>query len=352
MIEILQVSKTFHTKNGNVEAVKDVTVKVEKGEIFGIIGSSGAGKSTLVRCINLLEVPTAGTVVVDGETLTGLSEKKLRAARKNIGMIFQHFNLMPSRTVFANVAYPLRYSGYSKAEIKERVLSLLELVEIKEKANAYPSQLSGGQKQRVAIARALACQPQVLLCDEATSALDPQTTYSILKLIKKLNQQLGITVVIITHEMSVVKEICHRVAVMEKGQVVEQGAVFDIFAKPQQQATKDLIATTSNLHKIYDLLAEDSPIVQLKQSEIIVRLTYLQKTVSDALISDISRRYNLNVNIIFSDIEIIQDSPIGGLVAVVNGSRENIEEMVRYLVQQEIGVEVIKDGRTAAANIA
>lgn len=216
MIKLNHITKTFHTSSLEVHACKDVTLEIGEGEIYGIIGFSGAGKSTLVRCINLLERPTSGTVSVDGVELTALPEKELRSVRKKIGMIFQHFNLMRSRTVAQNIAYPLKGSGLSKEAINQKVHDLLKLVDLEEKANSYPSQLSGGQKQRVAIARSLANDPKVLLCDEATSALDPQTTKSILRLLKHVNEQLGITIVLITHEMAVIKEICHRVAVMEK----------------------------------------------------------------------------------------------------------------------------------------
>ena len=249
MIRLENVSKTFTDSNKEVHAVNNVSLTINDGDIFGIIGFSGAGKSTLVRCINLLEKPTEGKVFVDDAEITALSGKELRKARKKIGMIFQYFNLMPSRTIFGNVAYPLRGSGLSKEEIKEKVHHLLELVGISEKENAFPSQLSGGQKQRVAIARALVNDPNILLCDEATSALDPQTTKSILKLLQQLNQTLGIIVVVITHEMAVVKEICNRVAVMDHGDVVEEGEVFHVFASPKEPLTRSFIKTTSNLQK-------------------------------------------------------------------------------------------------------
>ncbi|MFR8818003.1 MAG: methionine ABC transporter ATP-binding protein [Butyricicoccus sp.] len=247
MIELSHISKEFVSGKRTVHAVQDVSLTIDKGEIFGIIGFSGAGKSTLVRCINLLERPASGKVIVDGQDMLSLSAKELRQARKKIGMIFQHFNLMPSRTVAGNVAYPLRGSGLSKQQIAEKVQRLLDLVGIGDKAEAYPKQLSGGQKQRVAIARALANDPNVLLCDEATSALDPQTTKAILQLLKHLNETLGITVVIITHEMAVVKEICHRVAVMEHGKVVESAGV-QHFRQPEDITRTS--STTSNLRKI------------------------------------------------------------------------------------------------------
>ena len=331
LIQLDHITKTFDTGADKVHAVSDVTLHIKSGEIFGIIGFSGAGKSTLVRCINLLERPTSGTVTVDGKVLTDLPAKELREARKKIGMIFQHFNLMRSRTVGENVAYP-------------KVKELLELVDIAEKENAYPSQLSGGQKQRVAIARALANDPKVLLCDEATSALDPQTTGAILQLLKHLNKKLGITIVIITHEMAVVKEICDRVAVMEHGNVVEEGDVFSIFAAPKAGITRDFIRTTSNLQKIEKLIEDKSPLVALKPGEKILRLNYIKKNTSEALISETSRKFNINLNIIFADLEIVQDAPIGGTVAIASGRKEDIEGAVEYLKAKNVGVEVIENG--------
>ena len=345
MIELTHISKNFASGGRTVHAVQDVSLSIGKGEIFGIIGFSGAGKSTLVRCINLLERPTSGSVTVDGKEMTALSARELRQARKKIGMIFQHFNLMPSRTVFGNVEYPLRGSGLSREQIADKVQRLLELVGIGDKAEAYPKQLSGGQKQRVAIARALANDPNVLLCDEATSALDPQTTKAILRLLKNLNEKLGITVVIITHEMAVVKEICDRVAVMEHGRVVEQGEVFNVFADPRQEITRSFIHTTSNLRKIEELIEEDSPVVQLKPGELIVRLSYIQRNVSEPLISTVSRKFDITLNIIFSDIAIVQNAPIGGTVAIISGERAQITQAIAYLIEKNVGVEVIRDAR-------
>ena len=345
MIEFTHVSKDFGSGEKMVRAVRDVSLTIQDGEIFGIIGFSGAGKSTLVRCINLLERPTNGTVVVDGKEMTALSPKELRLARRKIGMIFQHFNLMPSRTVFGNVAYPLQGQGLSKQAIQNKVRKLLKLVDIADKETAYPSQLSGGQKQRVAIARALANNPKVLLCDEATSALDPQTTKAILTLLKDLNQKLNLTIVMITHEMAVVKEICDHVAIMEHGQVVEQGEVFSLFADPKQPITQNFIRTTSNLQKIEELIAEGSPVVQLQPGEVIVRLSYIQKNVSEPLISTLSQRFQISLNIIFADIEIVQDAPIGGTVAILSGEREQITKAMEYLIEKNVGVEVLKDAR-------
>ena len=345
MIEFTHVSKDFGSGEKMVRAVRDVSLTIQDGEIFGIIGFSGAGKSTLVRCINLLERPTNGTVVVDGKEMTALSPKELRLARRKIGMIFQHFNLMPSRTVFGNVAYPLQGQGLSKQAIQNKVRKLLKLVDIADKETAYPSQLSGGQKQRVAIARALANDPKVLLCDEATSALDPQTTKAILTLLRDLNQKLNLTIVMITHELAVVKEICDHVAIMEHGQVVEQGEVFSLFADPKQPITQNFIRTTSNLQKIEELIAEGSPVVQLQPGEVIVRLSYIQKNVSEPLISTLSQRFQISLNIIFADIEIVQDAPIGGTVAILSGEREQITKAMEYLIEKNVGVEVLKDAR-------
>ena len=345
MIRLENVSKTFTDSNKEVHAVNNVSLTINDGDIFGIIGFSGAGKSTLVRCINLLEKPTDGKVFVDDAEITALSGKELRKARKKIGMIFQHFNLMPSRTIFGNVAYPLRGSGLSKEEIKEKVHHLLELVGISEKENAFPSQLSGGQKQRVAIARALANDPNILLCDEATSALDPQTTKSILKLLQQLNQTLGITVVVITHEMAVVKEICNRVAVMDHGDVVEEGEVFHVFASPKEPLTRSFIKTTSNLQKIEELIAADSPVVATKKGELIVRLTYVEKNTSEPLISTVTQKFGIILNIVFADVEIVQNAPIGGTVAIVSGEGSRIDVALQYLRDKNVGVEVIKDDR-------
>ena len=345
MIELRHISKDFGTGEHAVHAVQDVSLTVETGEIFGIIGFSGAGKSTLVRCINLLERPTSGEVLLDGQELTALPPKQLRQTRKKIGMIFQHFNLMPSRTVAGNVAYPLRGSGLSREQIAAKVQSLLELVGIGNKADAFPSQLSGGQKQRVAIARALANDPSVLLCDEATSALDPQTTKAILHLLRDLNAKLGLTIVLITHEMAVVREICHRVVVMEHGRVAEQGEVFNVFVDPRQDITRSFIRTTSNLQKVEELIAADSPVTRLKPGELIIRLSYVQRNAAEPLISVVTKLFDVSLNIIFADINIVQDAPIGGTVAIISGERSHITKAIEYFIDKNVGVEVIKDAR-------
>ena len=344
IIELKDISKKFQSENQIFTAVDNVSLSVKRGEIFGIIGYSGAGKSTLVRAINLLGRPTSGSVIVRGKDFLSLNPKELREERKKIGMIFQHFNLMKSRTVEANVAFPLKRSGLSKTEISESVNELLKLVEIESKAKDFPSQLSGGQKQRVAIARALANNPDILLCDEATSALDPTTTRSILALLKRLNKELGLTIVIITHQMEVIKEICDKVAVMENGKIVEQGEVFDIFAKPQNEITKRFIRSTSSLTKIEKLIEENSPVVNLGEDEVLVRFTFIEKNVSEPIISAMSRLYEITINIIFADVEIVQNAPIGGTVAIVSGEKAVIERALAHIAQQGVGVGILKSG--------
>ncbi len=342
MITLEHVSKTFTTKSGYVHAVKDVSLQINEGEIYGIIGFSGAGKSTLVRCINLLERPQEGKVIVDGKDLLSLDSAQLRSTRKKIGMIFQHFNLMRLRTVAQNVAFPLKKSGLSKEEIHRKVQELLALVDLSEKANVYPSQLSGGQKQRVAIARALANDPKVLLCDEATSALDPQTTHSILKLIKDINQKLHLTVVLITHEMGVVKEICDRVAVMEDGRIVEEGSIVDIFTHPQAKMTKSFIASTSTTDRIYDLIEEGHALTELGEDEVIVSLKYDASNATQALISEISRSYGVDCNIIFGNIEVVKETPIGTLIVVLKGDKEKRKAAFDCIKRHGVETEVIK----------
>ncbi len=350
MLKLKDVSKTFHGKE-NIDAVKHVNLEIQEGEIFGLIGFSGAGKSTLIRMINLLERPSQGQVWIDGIELTALNEKELRKIRKKIGMIFQHFNLMRSRTIAQNIAYPLKRrtfwrkndpEAWSKNEIQQKVAHLLKLVELEDKANAYPSELSGGQKQRVAIARALANDPKILLCDEATSALDPQTTQSILKLLKQVNQTLGITIVLITHEMGVIKEICDRVGVMEDGEIKELGNVVDVFADPKETITRNFIATTSNISKIYELVKQRSEITVLRPGERMVLLSYNTINTNQALISQISRDYEVDANIIFGNIEVLQNKPLGRLVVIFSGKEENIASAIERLKAKEVKVEEIE----------
>ena len=354
MINIQHMNKTFHLKTGDVEALNDVSLNIEAGQIYGVIGYSGAGKSTLVRCINLLETPDSGSLTVgdSGEIVIqngkpmvsgkALKEKQLGKLRRGIGMIFQHFNLLDRSTVFENIAYPLRYSGMKKEEIDKRVTELLALVDLTDKRDTYPSQLSGGQKQRVAIARALANNPQILLSDEATSALDPDATEAILTLLKQLNEKLGLTIVLITHEMAVIKAICHRVAVMEHGKVVEEGDVYDIFANPQQPITRKFIASSSTLGKAEKMIADGSPMMQVKPGEKLVRLTFRQDSVGDSVISKISRRFHANLNIVLANVDILQGHPLGAMIAVIGG--DDVDSALEYLRAHQISVEVMRDG--------
>ena len=344
MIRLEHVSKRFEAGGQTVEAVKDVSLHIEKGTIAGIIGFSGAGKSTLARCVNLLERPTAGKVIVGGGELTALNEKQLREKRKKIGMIFQHFNLFASRTVYGNVAYPLRGSGRIKKEIDQKVRSLLELVGLSDKAEAYPSQLSGGQKQRVAIARALANNPEVLLSDEATSALDPETTRSILHLLKEVNRALGVTILVITHEMQVIKEICSQVYIMEGGRIVEQGDVFQVFAAPRQAVTRRFVDSTSNLSRIRELLDDPARPIRLNPGDYLLRLNYLERSTSEALISTLSRQFELDINILLGNIELLDGNPLGGLVVIAGGGHDKVTAAVDYLSKRNVLVEVISHG--------
>ena len=343
MIELQNITINFNSKKENIHAVKDVSLTINDGEIFGIIGFSGAGKSTLVRCINLLERPSSGKVILDGKDLTEMSDKELREERKKIGMIFQHFNLMRSRTVYGNIAFPLKKRGLSKEEKDKKITSLLRLVGLEDKKDAYPSQLSGGQKQRVAIARALANDPKVLLCDEATSALDPQTTKAILKLLEEVNKQLGITIIIITHQMEVVKDICDRVAIMDMGEVVETGHTADVFLKPKETVTKSFIETASNISKVYDLIKSGDAFTELKPGEKMMILTYSNVNTKEAMISHLSRTYGVDASIIFGNVEILKDKPLGKLVVIMGGKEENIGSAIDYLKSAGIDVEVIKE---------
>ncbi|WP_206214678.1 methionine ABC transporter ATP-binding protein [Adlercreutzia sp. ZJ242] len=319
VIELRHIEKTFRPGKETVTAVKDVSLAIGDGEIFGIIGFSGAGKSTLVRCINLLERPTSGEVIIDGTNLTKLSAKELRAARKRIGMIFQQFNLFSQRSVAANVRYPLEIEGTPKAEAARRVTELLRLVELEDKADAYPAQLSGGQKQRVAIARALASNPSIILCDEATSALDPLTTHSILELLRKLNQQLGVTIVVITHEMRVIEQICSKVAVMSDGQVVEHGSVRDVFLRPQSETARRLIHPTPQTG-----LSAAAPVNTL-------RLAFTGEESGAPVISDLTVQCNAMVSILSANTENIGGRPFGQMLIEMPDNKAAQRRICDYL---------------------
>ncbi len=342
MIRLENISKDFVVDGKTVHAVKDVTIEIDKGQIFGIIGFSGAGKSTLVRCINLLERPTSGKVFLEDTELTALPYKKLRDARQKIGMIFQSFNLMPSRTVYENIELPLKHNGYPKDKRKQRIEELLSLVELSDKGNNYPSQLSGGQKQRVAIARALAGDPKVLLCDEATSALDPKTTSQILALLKKLNQELKLTIVIITHQMSVVKDICDRAAVMEQGEVIEQGYVYDLFSNPKTKLTKSFMETANNFGSFFDILDEKGSLADVADGTHIYLLTYTGDAAGKALMSEIYKKFTVESNILYGNIDYIKGKPLGKLAVNLTGDKDKIEEAVEYIKNSGVQLEVLK----------
>ncbi|MCH5288228.1 MAG: ATP-binding cassette domain-containing protein [Christensenellaceae bacterium] len=360
MIEIKQFNKTFHLKSGDVTALDDVNLTIRDGEIYGVIGYSGAGKSTLVRCINLLEVPDSGELSVSGKETVVIrggklflraggvekraSERWLNGMRRGIGMIFQQFNLLDRSTVFDNVAYPLRFGGMKREDIRRRVMELLELVDLTDKADVYPSQLSGGQKQRVAIARALANHPAILLSDEATSALDPDATESILTLLKELNKKLGLTIVLITHEMAVIKAVCDRVAVMEEGRVVEEGEVYDVFAQPRERITRKFVSSASPLSKLEQMIAEDSPLLRTAPGARLVRLQFRRDSVGASLISEVSRTFGVDINIILANVEEIQGTPLGGLIAVVEGDSAAVDQALAYLAQHHVSTEVIDHG--------
>lgn len=341
MIDLSHIEKIYDSPSGPVRAIKDISLHINRGEIYGIIGLSGAGKSTLVRCINLLERPTSGKVTVDGQDITAMSESQLRQARKSIGMIFQHFNLLSSATVYENVAFPLRLVNMPKEKIDKKVTELLELVGLADKANQYPSQLSGGQKQRVGIARALASEPKILLCDEATSALDPQTTKAILQLIRDINAKLKLTVVVITHEMQVIKDICDKVAVIDKGVIAEKGKVLDVFTNPQQPITKEFISV---------LLSNDLPVgfrerevhqEQFSGSILLIRITFIGESANEPVISRLIKNFDLNVGILFGSLDDIKGVPFGRLIISLDGRQLEIQEALEYVQKQNLKVEVI-----------
>lgn len=347
MIEIKSVSQQFSGPNGTVHAVSDVTLSVDKGDVFGIIGRSGAGKSTLVRTLNLLNRPTTGQIILDGRDMTALDAASLRRARRDIGMIFQHFNLLSSRTVAGNVALPLELAGINKQDIRKKVDQLLDLVDLGPLRDRYPAQISGGQKQRVGIARALANDPKVLLSDEATSALDPETTRSILELLRRINKELGLTIVLITHQMEVIKMICDRMAVMEGGRVIEQGGVLDIFRAPAHPVTRAMIG---------DVMAQGLPggalsrlRAQLASSDAsngdshVLRLAFTGSGVERPLLSEVVRRFDMDFNILHGQIDEIQEQAFGSLVILAQGRTEQIEQAKQFMMARGVTVEELND---------
>jgi D-methionine transport system ATP-binding protein len=340
LIKIDHLSKIYTSRKGNVTALEDISLDMTQGAIYGIIGLSGAGKSTLVRCLNRLEEPTSGQILIDGQDITKLSGKGLRDARQKIGMIFQHFHLLQSRTVAENIAFPLEIAGYKKKEITKRVEDLLPLVGLADKADVYPSQLSGGQKQRVGIARALATQPKVLLCDEATSALDPQTTVSILNLLREINQQLGLTIVLITHEMKVIKEICTDVAVIDASRIVEYGPVEQVFIQPQSTIAKEFISSVFPNELPSDLLRE---LATHPDSEI-VRIHFLGSRASDPIIADLMKDCNVRANILYGSIDHLRSTLFGTLTLELQGSAEQLTKAHTYLANRGLKMEVVQNG--------
>lgn len=336
MIELKSVVKQY----GDATAVDQVSLTVGPGEIFGIIGQSGAGKSTLIRCVNLLERPTSGSVLINNLDLTQLDAKQLRQQRQSMGMIFQHFNLMSSKTVFENVALPLTLQGVAEHTIRTRVNELLELTELTHRANAYPCQLSGGQKQRVAIARALTTQPEVLLCDEATSALDPQTTQAILQLLQTINTELGVSMMMITHEMHVIKSICHRLAIMEQGRIIEQAEVLSFFANPKTDIAKQFIRKDIHAHfpnSIKNRLTETNEHNTIP----LLRLSFVGAAAEEPLIAHLSQRLHINFNILLADIETIRNQMIGTMVLEADAPESTLREGINYLTDKGVNVEVI-----------
>ena len=333
MIEFIDVDKTYQGSDAAIHALDNINFKVDTGEIYGVVGYSGAGKSTLIRCVNQLERPSAGQVIVDGKDLTTLTSAELRVTKKRIGMIFQHFNLLNSKTIYTNVAMPLILNKTPKDEIKKRVTELLEFVGLSDKASQYPDQLSGGQKQRVAIARALATNPSILLCDEATSALDPQTTDSILELLRKINKEYNITILLITHEMSVIRDVCHKVAVMENGKIIERGSVFDVFTNPHTETGRRFVNTVmqTELPNYVEELIQDSG-----SSQFIYRINFISKLAVKPYLSQISKLYDLDVNVLFGNITELQGVPFGNLIVQFDGSKDELTKALLYLEENNV----------------
>ena len=333
VIEILNVEKVFKNKKSEVHALRNVSLKVEKGDIFGIVGYSGAGKSTLLRLVNLLEKPTSGSVKIEGKEIINLSEKELNILRKNIGMVFQQFNLLESQTVYQNLKIPLIISETPKNSIDKRIEELLDFVGLKDKKNSSVSKLSGGQKQRIGIARALATHPKILLCDEATSALDPKTTKSILQLLKKINNEFGITILLITHEMEVVKEICNKVAVMQDGEIKEQGNIIEIFTNPQENITKNFISSIIN-NNIPESLKEE-----LDLNLPVVKLTFLGEKSGQPLISEINKKFDISTKILSASVNELSNTILGVLVVQLEGNPAIINEVEEFIKNRGVKIE-------------
>lgn len=347
IIQLDHIDITFHQKKKVIEAVKDVTVHINQGDIYGIVGYSGAGKSTLVRAINLLQIPTAGRVKVAGDTLfdkekVTLDSGKLRYKRREIGMIFQHFNLMAQKTARQNIAFALRHSDLSKEAKAKKVEELLGLVGLADRAENYPAQLSGGQKQRVAIARALANDPKILISDESTSALDPKTTKQILALLQDLNKKLGLTVVMITHEMQIVKEICNRVAVMQNGSLIEEGSTLEIFSNPKQPLTQDFIKTATGIDEALVKINRQEVVEHLGVNDRLVLLRYAGAATDEPLLNSLYKNYEVSANILYANIEILEDTPVGEMVVVLSG--QQVDTALQVIEKAEVSVTILKGG--------
>ncbi len=347
MIKLDNIDVTFQQKKRTIEAVKDVTIHINQGDIYGIVGYSGAGKSTLVRVINLLQVPTAGKITIDedviyeGEKVT-LTPAQLRSKRREIGMIFQHFNLMAQMTAEENVAFALKHSGLSKEEKKEKVAKLLDLVGLSDRAENYPAQLSGGQKQRVAIARALANDPKILISDESTSALDPKTTKQILALLQELNEKLGLTIVMITHEMQIVKDICNRVAVMQDGRLIEEGSVLEIFSHPKEELTQDFIKTATGIDEALVKIYQQDIVKNLPENSILVQLKYAGSNTDTAIVNDLYKFYQVSANILYGNIEILDHTPVGEMVVILSGEPGQLHRAIEAVTEVRVEVTILK----------
>lgn len=335
MVIIKNLIKNYGQGQNTLHALKGIDLHIAKGEIFGIIGLSGAGKSSLVRCINMLEKPTSGSIKLDGKELTSFSKKELREARKNIGMVFQHFNLLMNSTIFENVAFPMKIAKKSKQYINQKVMELLKIVGLDDKKDMYPSMLSGGQKQRVGIARALACEPNIIMCDEATSALDPETTKSILKLLKEVNQKMGMTIILITHEMEVVKEICHKVAILEKGKIAECGNVSEILVNPKTKIARSFFDSVDVKleNEIYQKALDGNGIV--------IKGTFIGETSTSPYISKIISKFGVEVSILLGNIQNIDNTLIGTLVIKITGDNNDIKKSIKYLQDNNVIIEEV-----------
>lgn len=347
MIKLDNIDVTFQQKKRTIEAVKDVTIHINQGDIYGIVGYSGAGKSTLVRVINLLQVPTAGKITIDEDVIyegakVTLTPAQLRSKRREIGMIFQHFNLMAQMTAEENVAFALKHSGLSKEEKKEKVAKLLDLVGLSDRAENYPAQLSGGQKQRVAIARALANDPKILISDESTSALDPKTTKQILALLQELNEKLGLTIVMITHEMQIVKDICNRVAVMQDGRLIEEGSVLEIFSHPKEELTQDFIKTATGIDEALVKIYQQDIVKNLPENSILVQLKYAGSNTDTAIVNDLYKFYQVSANILYGNIEILDHTPVGEMVVILSGESGQLHRAIEAVMEARVEVTILK----------